>query len=152
MALSPQVVGIQLPTASLLLERGRLRLFCKAIGERNPVYVDVAAARTAGHPDLPAPPTFLAAIQHELPDPMGWLVDLGVDPNHVLHGEQTFTYHRMAYAGQELTLTGSITDYAVKKGGALELITRQCQVTDSAGNGVVDLSDVVVVRHLQASP
>lgn len=152
MTLSPDVVGTVLPTTALLLERGRLRLFAKAIGLVEPVYVDVAAARAAGHPDLPAPPTFLAALQHEVPRPLAWLEDLGVDPARVLHGEQSFTYHQMAYAGQELTMTGHISDYAAKKGGAMELLTRHFQVTDTNGAPIAELGDVVVVRHPQVSP
>lgn len=151
MVLSPQVVGTVLPTTSLVLERGRLRLFAKAIGMSDPVYVDVSAARAAGHPDLPAPPTFLAALQHEVPRPLGWLEELGVNPDRVLHGEQSFTYHRMAHAGQELTLTGHISDYADKKGGAMELLTRRFQVTDATGALIADLGDVVVVRNPQVS-
>lgn len=152
MALSPAVVGTILPTTSLTLERGRLRLFAKAIGLSEAVYVDIAAARAAGHPNLPAPPTFLAALQHEVPHPLGWLEKLGVDPDHVLHGEQSFTYHQMAYAGQELTMSGHISDYAAKKGGAMELITRRFQVTDATTALIADLSDVVVLRNPQVSP
>ncbi len=40
------------------MERGRLRMFAAAIGETDPIYTDVEAARAAGHPDLPVPPTF----------------------------------------------------------------------------------------------
>lgn len=152
MTLSPDIIGTQLPTTTMTVERGRLRLFNKAIGQKDPVYVDVEAARAAGHPDLPAPPTFLAAIQHECPDPLGWLMELGVDLNQVLHGEQTFCYHRMAYAGDKLTLTSRITDYATKKNGALELLTRRSHITDSLGWRIADLRDVVLVRHPQVSP
>lgn len=152
MTLSPTVVGTVVTTTSLTLERGRLRLFAKAIGSRDAVYVDIEAARAAGHPDLPAPPTFLAALQHEVPHPLGWLEELGVDPARVLHGEQSFTYHQLVYAGQELTMTGHISDYASKKGGAMELLTRCFQVTDATGILIADLSDVVVIRNPQVSP
>lgn len=152
MKLSTHIVGTQLPTTTMTLERGRLRLFSKATGQSDPVYTDVEAAHAAGHPDLPAPPTFLAAIQHERPEPLQWLVELGIDLRQVLHGEQTFVYHHMVYAGDELTLTPRITDYATKKNGVLELITRHSHVTNSSGHKVADLSDVIVVRHRQVNP
>ncbi|MEU3017520.1 MULTISPECIES: MaoC family dehydratase N-terminal domain-containing protein [unclassified Nocardiopsis] len=150
MPLSAEVVGTPMPDASLLLERGRLRLFCEAIGETSPVYLDVAAARAAGHPDLPVPPTFLAAIQHEVPQPLRWIEELGADPRRVLHGEQAFTYHRMVHAGQTVTLRGSVTGHTVKKGGAMELLTRSFVVTDETGGTVAELEDVVVVRGTEA--
>jgi wyosine [tRNA(Phe)-imidazoG37] synthetase (radical SAM superfamily) len=42
--------------ATLLVTRSRLRFFAKATGQTDLVYVDVEAAREAGHRDLPVPP------------------------------------------------------------------------------------------------
>ena len=36
-----------------------IRHWCEAIGDTNPIYVDEAAARAAGHPGIVAPPTML---------------------------------------------------------------------------------------------
>ncbi|MBB4931481.1 acyl dehydratase [Lipingzhangella halophila] len=147
MALDPSVIGTEVPEARMLVERGRLRLFCKAIGETDPVYLDVDAARAAGHPDLPVPPTFLCSIQNERPDPLDWLPAIGVDPLRVLHGEQSCVYHAVAHARDELTVRGRLTDLTVKKNGHLELLTRESVVTDGEGNTVAELRDTVVVRH-----
>lgn len=51
------------------VERGRLALFARVTGQTDPVYTDVAAARAAGHPDLPVPPTFIFGLELEAPDP-----------------------------------------------------------------------------------
>ena len=56
-------IGHELPASVLPIERSRLQFFAKAIGETDPVYTDVAAARDAGYADLPAPPTFLFAAE-----------------------------------------------------------------------------------------
>lgn len=56
-------IGHELPPSVLPIERSRLQFFAKAIGETDPVYTDAAAARDAGYPDLPAPPTFLFAAE-----------------------------------------------------------------------------------------
>ncbi len=40
------------------VEKGRLRLFAKAVGEDDPIYVDEQAAKAAGHRSLPVMPTF----------------------------------------------------------------------------------------------
>ncbi|MDO8773368.1 MAG: MaoC family dehydratase N-terminal domain-containing protein [Burkholderiaceae bacterium] len=57
--IDPQWVGHHTGTSLLPIERQRLRFFARAIGETDPVYTDVEAARAAGYADLPAPPTFL---------------------------------------------------------------------------------------------
>lgn len=147
MAIDPSVIGKELPPAELLVERGRLRLFCRAIGETDPVYFDVATARRAGHPDLPVPPTFFTAVAHERPDPFDWLAELGVGLAEVLHGEQEFTYHAMAYAGDRLVMRSRISDAYSKKGGALEFIVRRSTVVRLDGRAIADLRDTIVVRN-----
>ncbi|WP_028849738.1 MaoC family dehydratase N-terminal domain-containing protein [Thermocrispum municipale] len=137
-------IGRELPEASMLVERGRLRLFCKAIGETDPVYTDVDAARAAGHPDLPAPPTFLCAIQHERDNPFDWLNELGSDLTQVLHGEQHFTYHALAYAGDRLVLSSRIADIYQRKGGALNFIVRN-SIVRRGETTVAELKDIVVI-------
>jgi acyl dehydratase len=46
----------------------------------------------------------------------------------VLHGEQEFRYHRMAYAGDELTARARFTDVYSKKGGALQFLVKETTV------------------------
>ena len=129
--------------------RERLAFFAKATGQRDPVYRDLAAANAAGHPDLPIPPSFYFSLELEQPDPFGWLTALGIDLRRVLHGEQSFRYHAMAYAGDTLTLHPRIVDVAVKKGGALELLTKQTAVT-RGDELIAEAVSVIVVRHPEA--
>jgi acyl dehydratase len=142
----PAFIGTQLPATTLTVDAGRLRFFAKAIGETNPVYTDVAAAKAAGYAELPVPPTFLFAIELENPDQFRWVADQGIDPRFVLHGEQSFTYHSVAYAGDTLTATPRIVDVYSKKDGALEFIVKNTAVTRADGSAVADLETVVVVR------
>jgi hypothetical protein len=53
----------------------------------------------------------------------------------------------MAYAGERLTATGTITDVYAKRGGALEFVVKKTAVTDEAGAAVADLTGVIVVRN-----
>jgi hypothetical protein len=147
MPLDQDVIGRQLPSVTVTVDAGRLRFFAKAIGETNPVFTDQQAAQAAGHRDLPVPPTFLFGIELESPDPFAWLSDLGVDLRRVLHGEQSFTYHSQAVAGDVLTASPRITNVYSKKGGALEFIEKTSVVTRDSGAVVADLTSVIVVRN-----
>ncbi|MBC3191288.1 MaoC family dehydratase N-terminal domain-containing protein [Pseudonocardia sp. C8] len=143
------VVGTVQPTVEVDVERGRLRAFSHAIGETDPVYVDVDAARAAGHPDLPVPPTFLfGAGLGRGGDDFTWLTALGVDLRGVLHGSQRFTYHSVAHAGDSLRLTPQIVDTYEKKGGTLRFLVRQTVVTRVDGSAVADLEETIVVREV----
>ncbi|MGW5239210.1 MaoC family dehydratase N-terminal domain-containing protein [Monashia sp. NPDC004114] len=147
MAIDPgAALALEFDPLVVEVERGRLRFFAKAIGETDPVHLDVAVARAAGHPDLPVPPTFFFSLGLEAPDPFGYLDHLGVDLRYVLHGEQSFTYHRPAYAGDVLTLTDAIVDVYVKRGGALEFVVKQTNIT-RAGEAVAEMRSVIVVRN-----
>ena len=136
MAIDPSVIGTELAPTTLTVDEGRLRFFAKAIGDK----VD---------DDLAVPPTFLFAIELENPNPFAWAGQLGIDLRYVLHGEQAFTYHQPAHAGDVLTATPKITDVYSKKGGALDFIVKETTVTKADGTLVADLKSVIVVRNPQ---
>lgn len=147
MAISPDVIGTSTPPVTVTIERGPLQLFAKATGQTDPLYTDVEIAWAQGHPDLPVPPTFLFGIELSQPDPFGWITDLGVELNTVLHGAQTFRYSSPTHAGDILTAQSTITNVYSKKEGALEFIERRTDVTRD-GMPVATLEGTTVVRHL----
>ena len=60
MQLDKKLIGHEFKAFTTTVEAGKVRLFCKAIGEEDPIYSDEAAAKTAGYrgvagaADLPA--------------------------------------------------------------------------------------------------
>lgn len=150
MALDRSAIGRELPGASLLVTRSRLRNFATATGQTDPVYTDLDAAKQAGHRDLPVPPTFVFGIDLEGSAPFAWVDELGIDLRTVLHGEQRFDYREMAYAGDELATVGRITDIYEKKGGLLEFVVKATTVTNQHGAVVAELRSVMVVQNRPA--
>jgi acyl dehydratase len=140
-------IGHTLPPFSVAVETGRLRFFAKATGQADPIYTDEAAARAAGHPGLPVPPTFLFCLEMESPNPAAIRELLGLDYQRLLHGEQGFTNHAMAHAGDTLTFQQRIEDIYEKKGGALEFVVRKTRVTNQRGEPVAELRCVTVMRN-----
>lgn len=140
-------IGHALPPSVLPIERTRLRFFAKAIGETNPVYTDEAAARDAGYPDLPAPPTFLFAAELDSGASDKLLSDLQIPLSKLLHGEQSFSYHRPACVGDTVTVRSVITDIYDKKNGALEFVVKTSRATNQRDELVAELRAVIVCRH-----
>ena len=140
-------IGHTLEPFSVPVEAGRLRFFAKATGQVDPVYSDPAAARAAGHRDLPVPPTFLFCLEMDGPNPAAIRELLGMDYRRLLHGEQQFSYHAMAHAGDVLTFEQRIADIYDKKGGALEFVVRLTRVTNQHGALVAELRAVTVMRN-----
>ncbi|MBR0684380.1 MaoC family dehydratase N-terminal domain-containing protein [Bradyrhizobium manausense] len=144
--IDPRWIGHVLPTTTFEIERSRLRFFAKAIGETDPVYTDQAAAREAGHPDLPAPPTFLFSAEMESDQKLKWLLEADIPLSKVLHGEQTFSYHRMVYAGDVVSVTSRVVDIYQKRNGALEFVVFDTQIARGE-QAVCDSRGVLVIRH-----
>ena len=147
MPIDTKHIGHRFAPYSVNVEAGRLKFFAKAIGQTDPVYSDDAAAKAAGHPALPVPPTFLFCLEMDAPDPGAIRVLLDLPLPKVLHGEQRFTYHAMAHAGDTLTFEQRIADIYAKKGGLLEFVVRETRVTNQHGAHVADLHGITVVRH-----
>lgn len=142
-----QAKALYIPSLTIEVERGRLRLFAKAIGQTNPIYFDLDAARAAGHRDLPVPLTFLGhALELEYPDPMGWLVALGADLTKGLHAEQSFDYLETAYAGDVLILDRSVTDVFTKRNDTLEFVTKTTTVRRQK-NVIARINSTIVIQH-----
>lgn len=99
-----------------------------AIGDANPIYVDEAAARAAGHPGIVAPPAMIQVwtmmgLSGERPDddPLGKIIELFDSAGYVgvvaTNCEQT--YHRYLRPGEEVNVTAEITDIVGPKRTAL---------------------------------
>jgi acyl dehydratase len=131
----------------LPIERSRLQFFAKTIGETDPVYTDAAAARDAGYPDLPAPPTFLFAAELDSGASERMLADLQIPIAKLLHGEQSFSYHQPACVGDTVTVRSTITDVYDKKNGALEFVVKTARATNQRNELVAELRTVLVCRN-----
>ena len=140
-------IGYQLPPSELLIERGRLQFFARSIGETDPIYTDLAAARAAGYPDLPAPPTFVFAAELESGAVTSLLETLELPIQKILHGEQGFTYLKPVCAGERVTVRSKIADIYDKKGGALEFVLKSSEARNSSGELVAELRSLLVCRN-----
>lgn len=144
--IDPRWIGHELPRHIFEIERGRLKLFAKVVGETNPIYLDEVAARAHGHPDLPALPSFLFAAELDTGSLTEMLGLLGIDMGRILHGEQRFTHHGMVYANDTISVTSCIANIYQKKNGALEFIAKETFARNQRNQCVAELRATLVVR------
>ena len=141
------LVGKEYPAFSVAVERRWIRTFAQAIGDDDPVFHDVDAARAAGYPDIAAPPTFAFTVVMEAAQPLAVIDDLGVDKTRTMHGEQGFRLHRPIVAGDVLTGRQRVVDMYARKGGALTFVVTETALRDPLERPVCDLRAVIVVRN-----
>lgn len=142
-------IGFTTAATVAVVDGWRVKLFCQAIGETDPVYTDTAAARAAGHPACPVPPTFLKAIEGEHFSSAQLIAMLGVPLRGVLHAEQSFEHLAPVHVGDAVAVSRTIADIHDKKNGALTFI-----VVDThyrvADRTVATSRQTILVRHAPA--
>ena len=151
MQLDKKVIGHEFKPFSTTVEAGKVKLFCKAIGEEDPIYADEAAAKAAGYKAVPVPPTFLQAITNDDPEKGGLLRLLNVDIGLILHGEQHYEYLAPVHVGDKITCQQQVMDIYDKKGGALWFVVQEMEMKDQAGKLVAKGRGVTVVRNPDAA-
>lgn len=145
MALDRTLVGRSYPPSAVHeVGRGKIAEFAAAIGSSDPVHLDVEAARSAGYPDVIAPPTFAIAISLQaamvvLDDP-----DVAIDYGRVVHGEQRFAHHRPIRAGDRLVATTTID--AARTVAGNDLLTARVDLATEDGEPVCTVTSMLVAR------
>ncbi len=145
MALDQSFTGrVYPPTRIYEVSREKIREFADALGDQNPLYRDVEAAKAAGYPDVIAPPTFLtiinlASINAIVSDP-----DLGLDYSRMVHGDQRFTYSRPVHAGDLLSLTTHIDNIMARAGN--DFINLRAEIAGADGDHISTTHAQLVVR------
>jgi len=95
--------------------REKVREYAHAVGETNPLHLDVEAARAAGHRDVVAPPMFAVVYASPAVMPAFFDPEVGMDFSRMVHGEQEFTWGPLVVAGDEITTeveVASVTERA----------------------------------------
>jgi acyl dehydratase len=144
MPLNRALVGKQYPPIRYEVGREKLREFAESVGETDPVYHDEQAARAAGHPDIPAVPTFPVVLTLRVGQKVTTDPELGLDYSRVVHGEQEFNYDRPIFAGDRLLAAGRVA--AVETKGRHELLAIETRVTTEAGEPVCSAVVTLISR------
>ena len=92
------------------LTREVIIAYCKAVGEKNPLFIDIALAKREGFPALPAPPTMAVVYAMK-----GFLEEVEM-PVGGFHANQAFEFKHPAMAGDDLTTTTKVFDKFETKG------------------------------------
>ncbi len=121
-----------------------MKSFARAIGDDDPLYLDDAAGRESEHGACIAPPTFCVNFNMQPFKDSVFGDVLGVDYAKLLHGEQTFEFHRPVKDGDRLVTEGVVERMWEK--GALDFYTIRADTKLDTGEPVVTGWYTAVVR------
>ncbi|WP_375484288.1 MaoC family dehydratase N-terminal domain-containing protein [uncultured Jatrophihabitans sp.] len=145
MPVDPSFVGRTYPPSEpYRVSREKIREFADAIGDPNPAYRSVEAARALGHADVVAPPTFAIVLTLKAGEAFLFDPAAGVDYSRVVHGDQRFVHERPLVAGDEITT--ALTVDTIRSAGGNEIIGNSTEVRTTDGELVATAYATIVVR------
>src|ERR1700680_774087 len=110
MPVNAQAVGKTYEPSLYAVGREKIKEYARAVGETNPIHLDVQAARAAGYYDVVAPPMF--AVVYSAPSLGPTIFDPEIELNlaMMVHGGQEFEWGPVVVAGDEIATTVSVKD------------------------------------------
>src|SRR2546423_951947 len=90
--------------------REKIREYARAVGETNPVHLDLDAARGVGYADLVAPPMFAVVYSAPSVGPPIFDPEIGLNFAMMVHGGQQFEWGPVVVAGDGITTATIVKD------------------------------------------
>jgi acyl dehydratase len=142
--LDPSEIGKEVTIGTFTVTAEDIREFAEVVGDLNPLYLDVEAARAAGYPNVIAPPMFYLRLRGGRMQP-----EVPLEPGLAsVHAGQEMEFSDELYAGQTYTVTAKIAEVYEKTGrsGPLGVIVREVDIKNSSGQTVVVSRERQIVR------
>jgi acyl dehydratase len=144
MPVSTDAVGKVFPAATYAVGREKVREYALAVGETNPLHLDVHAARAAGHRDVVAPPMFAVVYSAPAMGPAIFDPEVGMDFARMVHGGQAFEWGPLVVAGDQITTTPRLTD--VRERGGMGFYVFETESVNQDGETVCTGTWTNIVR------
>ena len=116
MAVNTAAIGKTFPPSTYAVGREKIREYAYAVGETNPLYLDVDTARAAGYGDVVAPPMFAVVFAGPAITPALFDPEVGINFANMLHAGQEFEWGPLVVAGDEITTTTEVKDISERGG------------------------------------
>src|ERR671921_2303346 len=116
MATSTAAIGKTYPPVTYAVGREKVREFAFAVGESNPLHLDVEAARAAGYRDVVAPPMFAVVYSAPAMGPAILDPEVGINFALMVHGGQEFRWGPLVVAGDEIQTAVTVKSITERDG------------------------------------
>ena len=143
------------------LSRASIRYFALALGDDNPLYVDEAYAREAGHADVVAPPTLICEscqYAHQSPDKDGYIGHawhLPITGCRLIRAGNDYEFMRPVLASDRISAEWTLEDIVERsssRGGTQLFVTSVARYRDATGAIVAINRETIVYQPLKPQP
>ena len=117
--MNTDVIGRTYEPMTYAVGREKVREYARAVGETDPLHLDVEAAWAAGYGDVVAPPMFV--VVYAMPAVAAGMFDpeVGIEFARLVHAGQDFAWGPLVIAGDEITTTVSVKDVSERRGNGV---------------------------------
>jgi acyl dehydratase len=157
-----ELIGTRTAVSTVVIERGPVGFFADCVFDESAESHDPEAAAAAGHRGVVATPTFPIAFDswgrfpelqnadEQGPGMMAALAPLMAKGGLILHGEQSFHYHRPVVVGDVLRGEGTIVDAYAKesKGKTMTFVVTETVWADSETGEPVVTSRFNIIHRI----
>jgi len=144
MALSTETIGKSYTPVTYAVGREKIREYAAAVGETDPLHLDLAAARAAGYADLVAPPMFAVVYSSPAVTVAMFDPELGVDFARVVHGAQELVWGPLVIAGDEVMTTVTVKNLSER--GGMTFYVFEAESENQRGETVCTGTWTIIVR------
>lgn len=140
--------------------RASIRYFALAMGDTNPLYVDDAYARAAGHPSLIAPPTLICETcqySNRPPDEDGYIGHewhLPVPDSRMIRAGNDYEFMRPVLPEDRISVSWKLEDIVERnssRGGTQLFVNTLATYRDARGEIVATNRETLVYQPLGAA-
>jgi acyl dehydratase len=146
MAIETSATGKSFAAVNYAVGREKVREFAAAVGETNPLYFDVDAARAAGHADVVAPPMFAVVYSWRAMGQAVFDPEVAINFAMLVHGGQEFRWGPLVVAGDEIDTTVTVKD--ISKRGDMGFYVFESVSTNQRGETVCTGTWTNIVRGI----
>jgi acyl dehydratase len=135
------LVGKEGAPSTVHVDKSRIRQFARSVGLTDPAYFDEAEAKRRGYPSLIGPPTLPIALAQDAEPGGGGGPQVKWDVRKLLHEGTEIVYDRPIFAGDTLTMKGSLKSISTREGknGVRTIYTMESAFYDLQGKRVCSL-------------
>ena len=145
-------IGKQGEPTKVRIKAASVSDFAQGVGEMDPVYHDIEAAKKAGYPNIIAPPTYPIAFMMESMN-ADMFFELNLDMISMVHGSQDFVYHGPIVADADYEIVGRVADCWEKQGksGILDFVVMEADAKDMDGKIVYTSRITIIAKQVDRS-
>ena len=108
MPVDTKFIGKEYPDIQYAVGQEKIKEYATAVGDLNPLYIDVSFAKKSKYGCVIAPPMFVVVYAQDMFNHVFLDKELNLNMPRLVHGEQEFNFHKIVKSNDTITTKSKI--------------------------------------------